>query len=449
MSAAAEHSIEIPPKLIPVFLAENMRVRGAYGGRGSAKTRTFAKMAAVRGVMYAQAGREGIILCCREFMNSLDDSSLAEVRAAIESDEWLKSHYDVGEKYIRTWDGRVSFKFAGLRRNINSIKSKAKILLCWVDEADPVSDEAWEKLIPSVREDDSEIWVTWNPENPRSKTEQRFRNSPDKDVAVVEMNWRDNPWFPPVLERERRVCERDNPEEYDHIWGGEHRTSFKGSYYAKGLLAAKRDSRITPLGVEPNLRIYAHWDIGGPSKKADAMTLVISQWVQRRINVLDYIEGQGQLLAYYLTELRDRGWDEHLKPFMVVPHDAGQTHADNPTGMDFEAQLKAAGYQTKKVHSPAGVVLQRIKTTQRLFPRIWFNNAPYGDVADRTLALRQALSWYHEKRSEDEREIGLGPDHDWASHAADAFGMMAIDYKEPTPKIERPRTYAVSETILG
>jgi phage terminase large subunit len=447
--AEAEHTIQIPPKLIPVFVAPNKRIRGAFGGRGSAKTRSFAKMAAVRGVIASQAGREGIILCCREFMNSLDDSSLMEVKAAIESDEWLKSHYDVGEKYIRTRDRRVSFKFAGLRHNINSIKSKAKILLCWIDEADPVSDQAWEKLIPSVREDDSEIWVTWNPENPRSRTEARFRNSPDDDVAVVELNWRDNPWFPSVLERERRVCERDNPEEYEHIWDGAHRTSFKGSYYAKGLLAAKRTDRIAPLSAEPNLRVYAHWDIGGPNKKADAMTVVVNQWVQNRIHVLDYIEGQGQMLAYYLTELRNRGWDEHLKPFMVLPHDAGQTHADNPTGMDFEAQLKKAGYQTKKVHSPSGAVLQRIKTTQQLFTKIWFNKSPYGGELDRTLALRQALAWYHEKRSDDEREIGLGPDHDWSSHAADAFGMMCIDYKEPAAKIARPSHYQTSDTVLG
>jgi phage terminase large subunit len=84
--------------------------RGAYGGRGSAKTRTFAKMAAVHGLRCAQAGESGVIVCGREFMNSLDESSMAEVKAAIESEPWLAAAYDVGEKYIRTADRRVRFR---------------------------------------------------------------------------------------------------------------------------------------------------------------------------------------------------------------------------------------------------------------------------------------------------------------------------------------------------
>ena len=91
----ASVQIRIPDKLVPVFTGEAM-YRGAHGGRGSAKTRTFAKMAAVRGLMWAAAGVEGIILCGREFMNSLDDSSLAEVKAAIASEPVLASAYDVG-----------------------------------------------------------------------------------------------------------------------------------------------------------------------------------------------------------------------------------------------------------------------------------------------------------------------------------------------------------------
>lgn len=438
MAFGQTHTIDIPDKLVPVFEGP-ARVRGAYGGRGSAKTRTFAKMAAVWGLRAAQANREGIILCCREYMNSLDDSSLAEVKAAILSDEWLSDNYEVGEKYVRTRCNRVSFKFAGLRHNVDSIKSKALILLCWVDEADPVADEAWSKLIPTVREDGSEIWVTWNPENPRSKTEARFRNSADEDVKVVEMNYTENPWFPSVLERERKVDLRDRPDEYEHVWGGAHRTAHKGSYYVKALGAAKREGRFCRLAVEPNLRLRAHWDIGGPGKKADAMTLVINQWVGREIRILDAIEGQGQVLGYYLNELRERGWDGAQKPYMVVPHDAAQTHADNPTGIDFEAQLRAAGYQTDKLHSPPGIVMQRIATARRLFPRILFNTAPYGSVPDRTKGLRDALGWYHEKKSEDEREVGLGPEHDWSSHFADAFGLMCIDYKEPSLTVsDRP-----------
>jgi phage terminase large subunit len=148
--------------LVPVFEGAAM-FRGAYGGRGSAKTRSFAKMTAVRAMIWAMEGREGIVLCAREFMNSLADSSFAEVKAAIASEKWLSDFFDVGETYIRTKCRRISFVFASLRHNLDSIKSKAKILLLWVDEAEPVSANAWTVTIPTVREEDAEIWVTWNP----------------------------------------------------------------------------------------------------------------------------------------------------------------------------------------------------------------------------------------------------------------------------------------------
>jgi phage terminase large subunit len=120
--AAAQ--ILLPPKLIDVFSGEAM-YRGAYGGRGSAKTRSFAKMTAVRAMMWAMEGREVIILCGREFMNSLADSSFAEVKAAIASGSWLADFFNVGETYIRTKCGASSRK---------------RIPLLWVDEAKPVSD---------------------------------------------------------------------------------------------------------------------------------------------------------------------------------------------------------------------------------------------------------------------------------------------------------------------
>jgi phage terminase large subunit len=86
--------------------------------------------------------------------------------------------YEVGEKYIRTKDRRIEFAFIGLRHNLDSVKSKAQILLLWVDEAEPVSEKAWSKAIPTVREEGAEIWVTWNPERKNSATHKRFRENP-------------------------------------------------------------------------------------------------------------------------------------------------------------------------------------------------------------------------------------------------------------------------------
>lgn len=222
--------IKIPPKLIPVFLGE-ARYRGAYGGRGSAKTRSFAKMTAVRGYQWSQSGQSGVIVCGREFMNSLDESSMAEVKAAIRSEPWLDAHYDIGEKYIRTKDGRIEYKFTGLRHNIDSIKSKALIRLLWVDEAEAVSEGAWRKAIPSVRELDSEIWVTWNPESPKSPTHKRFRETPPSGAKIVEMNYSDNPWFPEVLDLERQEDLKNRPDDYAHVWLGAFKTNSEAQVF--------------------------------------------------------------------------------------------------------------------------------------------------------------------------------------------------------------------------
>ncbi|MEY0163175.1 PBSX family phage terminase large subunit [Providencia rettgeri] len=212
--------IEIPPKLIPVFEG-NYRYRCSHGGRGSAKTRTFALMTAIRGYMAAKNGQSGVILCAREYMNSLEESSMEEVKQAIRSVPWLSDFYELGEKYIRTKCRSVSYVFAGLRHNLDSIKSKARILIAWVDEAESVSEIAWTKLAPTVREAGSEIWVTWNPEKDGSATDKRFRKEPPDNAIIVEMNYDDNPWFPSVLEEERLSDQsRLDPNTYAWIWEG-------------------------------------------------------------------------------------------------------------------------------------------------------------------------------------------------------------------------------------
>ncbi|WP_272520509.1 MULTISPECIES: PBSX family phage terminase large subunit [unclassified Providencia] len=212
--------IEIPPKLIPAFEG-NYRYRCSHGGRGSAKTRTFALMTAIRGYMAAMNGQSGVILCAREYMNSLEESSMEEVKQAIRSVPWLNDFYELGEKYIRTKCRSVSYVFAGLRHNLDSIKSKARILIAWVDEAESVSEIAWTKLAPTVREAGSEIWVTWNPERDGSATDKRFRKNPPDNAIVVEMNYDDNPWFPSVLEDERLNDQaRLDSATYAWIWEG-------------------------------------------------------------------------------------------------------------------------------------------------------------------------------------------------------------------------------------
>lgn len=415
----ATAQVKLPPKLIPVFDGE-ADVRGAYGGRGSGKTRSFAKMTAVRAYMWDMAGREGLILCGREFLNSLEDSSLEEIKAAIREEEWLLPHFDIGEKYVRTGSGRIKYTFSGLDQNIDSIKSKSRILLAWVDEAEPVSEEAWVKLIPTLREDDSELWVTWNPELASSATHKRFRLSKDPRYKVIELNWRDNPRFPSKLERDRVRDKEERPEQYEHVWEGAFKTAVEGAYYAQALTTAKETGRIVSLAADPLMTIRAYWDIGGTGAKADAVAIWVCQFIGQRINVLDYYEAKGQPLATHLSWLRKRGYQE---AYCVLPHD-GATH-EKIVDVTYEGAIKSAGFEAKTIpNQGTGAAAMRIEAVRRLFPRMWFDDT-------NTKPGRTALGWYHEKR-DDKRDIGLGPEHDWASHGADALGLMAVDYEEPT-----------------
>lgn len=215
-----KQQIHLPPKLVPVFSGK-ARYRGAFGGRGSAKTRSFALMTAIKAYQYAEMGISGVILCGREFMNSLEDSSMEEIKQAIQSEDWLNNYFDIGEKYIRTKNRKISYIFTGLRHNLDSLKSKARILIAWIDEAENVSEKAWSKLTPTVREDDSEIWVTWNPEEKGSPTDKRFRQTPHE--KIVQLNYTDNPFFPKVLEKERLADrERLDDATYRWVWDGDY-----------------------------------------------------------------------------------------------------------------------------------------------------------------------------------------------------------------------------------
>tara|TARA_Y100000296_G_scaffold85529_1_gene121731 strand:+ start:5843 stop:6967 length:1125 start_codon:yes stop_codon:yes gene_type:complete len=178
-------------------------------------------MTAVKAYQLAEGGKSGVILCAREYMNSLEESSLEEVKQAIISVGWLSDYFEIGEKYVRTKNRRVSYVFSGLRHNLDSIKSKARILLAWVDEAENVSDVAWMKLLPTVREEGSEIYVSYNPELDGSPTDKRFRKDPPTECRIEEVNYWDNPWFPDVLEQERQSDQqRLDPQTYAWVWEG-------------------------------------------------------------------------------------------------------------------------------------------------------------------------------------------------------------------------------------
>jgi phage terminase large subunit len=430
--------VAIPQKLIPVFEGE-ADVRFAHGGRGSAKTRSFAKMVAVWGYRFGMAGVSGILLCGRQFMNSLDDSSLEECKRAIAEEPFLAAYYEVGDKYIKSRDGRIAFAFAGLDRNISSIKSKGRILVCWVDEAEPVTEDAWTTLIPTLREEgddwNAELWVTWNPKRKTAPVESRFRASKDPRAKGVELNWRDNPKFPALLERKRLTDMLERPDQYDHIWEGGYATVVEGAYYAASLTKAKAEGRIGRVSADPLMMLRVFCDIGGTGARADAFTMWVAQFIALEIRVLDYYEAVGQPMATHAEWLRERGYTPG-KAQIWLPHDGDQQ--DKVFDTSYAKAFRGMEYVVTVVPNQGrGAAKSRIDAGRRLFGSMWFNEKT-------TEAGRSALGWYHEKKDE-ERGIGLGPEHDWSSHGADAFGLMCVVHKPPKTTVQHDYTKSAAQ----
>lgn len=411
---------EIAPKLIPVFEGK-ADFRYAFGGRGGTKSVGFQKMAATTVAIWDSMGISGVVLCIRQFMNSLDDSILQDLKNAIAADPWLTSVYEVGENYIRTKSRRIKFIFAGTSVNLGSIKSKSKILLVLAEEAEDITASAWEKIVPTVREEGSEIWAIYNPESEKSWVHKNLRMSTDPMVKGTQIGWQDNPWWSEKLERLRLKSMADDPDNYGHVWEGEFKTTFKGSYYSAHLTMAEKTGRITTVARDPLMTTRAYWDIGGTGQKADATAIWIVQFIGQNIHWLDHYEAVGQPLATHVAWLRKNGYDDAL---CILPHDGG--NHEKVYKVTFESALREAGFAVRTIpNQGAGAALLRVEAMRRLFPRMWFNEATTG-------AGRAALRAYREKWSE-ERDVGLGPLHDWASNSSDAAGLATIDYEAPKP----------------
>lgn len=428
-------SVQLPTARVFQPLLEPARYKAAHGGRGSGKSHFFADLLIEDSL--AERGLRSV--CIREVQKSLKESAkrLLEDKLA-EHCLGEADGFKVFREVIETpGDGAVIFQ--GMQdHTAESIKSLEGFRRAWVEEAQTLSARSLSLLRPTIRAEGSELWFSWNPRRKTDPVDVMLRGGArPTGAAVVQANWSDNPWFPSVLEQERMDCQRDNPDQYEHIWEGGYATVIDGAYYAKSLSIAREQGRIGNVSADPLMTYRAIFDIGGTGAKADAVAIWIAQFVGREIRVLNYYEAVGQPLATHVNWLRENGYGgAHI----ILPHDG--TTNDKVFDVSYESALKAAGFEVTVIPNQGkGAAAMRIEAARRLFPSIWFNK-------DTTTGGLDALGWYHERKDE-ARNIGLGPEHDWASHGADAFGLMCVAYEAPEQEARDRRAARRSGGWMG
>lgn len=387
------------------YLFEPHRYKVAYGGRGGAKSWAFAR------ALLIQASANPLrVLCARELQKSIKDSVHKLLSDQVVS-LGLEHVFDVQQAAIKGRPGTPAagseFFFEGLRHNTMSIKSYEGVDRVWVEEAHLVSKSSWEILIPTVRKEGSEIWISFNPELREDETYQRFVVKPPADAIVRKVGWRDNPFFPTVLELERRALQERDPDAYHNVWEGHCREILEGAIFANELRAARSENRIGRVQWDPACPVDTYWDLGW----ADATSIWFVQPGHHEYRLIDFVQDQLKSIQYYIKELQLRKYTYRT---CYLPHDAD--HKTLAAGGRSVAQQIRAGGIGERVY-----VLERIpakgasiSAARAVFPMCWFDEDKCADGL-------QSLRHYRYEVDPDTRAWSDKPAHDWSSHAADAF----------------------------
>lgn len=424
--------LNLPTAAVFEPLLEPARYKAAWGGRGSGKSHFYGEHLIEECMAEPGDSGEGMrAVCIREIQKDLSQSSKALLEAKLNAHRITQADgFKVYSDVISTpGDGLIIFK--GMNDyTADSVKSLEGFKRAWWEEAQTATQRSLDLLKPTIRAPGSQLWFSWNPRHKKDPVDKMFRGLERPTGAiVVKANWRDNPWFTAELEQERLDCLRMQPEKYDHIWEGGYEQVHEGAYYAKHLIKAKEEGRIGFFPADPLMTIRLICDIGGTGAKADAFTIWAMQFIGMEIRVVNYYEAVGQPIDAHIAWCRSQGYTPDRAQF-CLPHD-GATQ-DKVYDVSYESALKSAGYSVTVVPNQGkGAAMMRVDRARELFPQIRFHE-------ETTQAGRDALGWYHEKR-DDKRDIGLGPEHDWASHGADSFGLGCVIWEEP--KSSAPLTY--------
>ena len=392
--------INIPIAFKELF--EPKRFKVYYGGRGGAKSHNFA-----RALLMIGMGKKTRVLCARELQGSIGDS-VHKLLSDIIGEYGLHTFYDVQRNIIRGANG-TEFIFKGLKHNSTEIKSTEGVDIAWVEEAEKVSSNSWEVLLPTIRKEGSEIWISFNPKHPTDPTYVNFVSNADEDMIVKKVSWRDNPYFPDVLDLERKRLLKTDAQAYNHVWEGEFDERHFGGIYATNVETARKDGRVTKVPYKDGVPVFTAWDLGA----SDSTTIWFCQMVGLQPRVIDYYENNGADLAHYAKVIGDRGYDNYKH---YLPHDAGHERLGVAGNASISMQLNSMGVQNTVLK--VGSVEARIELGRALLKECWVDE-------DKCKDGLHALTNYQYEWDESKQRFKNKPLHDWASDGADGFGYLA------------------------
>jgi phage terminase large subunit len=408
----AGQAADFPRKL--QFLFRPYRYKVAYGGRGGAKSWNFA-----RALLLLAMARPLHILCARETQKSLADSVhklLCDQIRALNIGE----AYRVTKNAITCRNGS-DFFYAGLHHNVSNIKSIEACDIVWVEEGQSVSEDSWQTLTPTIRKPGSEIWCSFNPVFEDDAVWRRFILRRPTNSRVVEINWRDNPWFPDVLAVERADLLRDDPEEEEHVYGGRCKTSVRGAIFGREMKACREQNRIGNVPIDRTKPVHTCWDLGHGDDTAIWFVQAYGGW----FNVVDYYANHGQSIEHYMLELQSR---RYVYGNHYLPHDAVDAivHARlaGDRSKSIEMIMRESGMQVRV--APKLYVHDRINAARMILPQCRFDEQK---CAEGLRGLRLYQWGPLTKLGVARRE----PLHDAASHPADAFCVLGVCVKQPPP----------------
>lgn len=417
--------VPFPKKLSILFEPYSYKV--VYGGRGGAKTESFSRALLIHGMQ-----RRERILCLREVQHSIKDSVHQVLVDNIEKLK-LRDFYRTTDTAIRGANG-TTFSFAGLQSHtVDAVRSFQGATKVWVEEAHSVSKASWKVLIPTIRSEDREFWISFNPELDTGETYVRFVKNPPPKSIVVKMNWRDNPWFPQVLEEERQYAKATmDEEEYLNVWEGEPVRSIPGAIYAKQVAAMYAENRVTLVPYDPRLKVHVVMDLGYSDMNAVG-------FFQRRASEVRCIKTVGYQSDYtseIAAELRKFNYNWGA---VWLPHDG---FSQGRHGASDDRVYRQFGFVVREVPDiPKEAGIRACREALRAF---YFHEPDTGDGIN-------GLKSY--KRAKSQSGVIGTPVHDEASNWADMFRYCALSCRkfwneaDARPRIMAP--FQVHDPVMG